>query len=103
MKMFDMGFALSSRHARPWAGHPRLTFVPARKTWMAGTSPAMTTSKQRLPLDIALYTALVNAPSMIRLVPEMRLATGLARNTTPAATSCAVPMRPVGFSDIAVL
>jgi hypothetical protein len=50
-----------------------------------------------------LYTALVNAPSMMRLVPEIRLATGLARNTTPAATSCAVPMRPVGFNDIAVL
>ena len=49
------------------------------------------------------YTALVRAPSMIRLVPEMRLATGLARNTTPAATSSAVPIRPVGFSDIAVL
>ena len=31
------------------------------------------------------------------LVPEMRLATGLARNTTAAATSSAVPMRPVGF------
>jgi hypothetical protein len=25
MRMFDMGFALSSRHARPWAGHPHLT------------------------------------------------------------------------------
>ena len=31
----------STRHARPCAGHPRLTFV-ATKTWMAGTSPAMT-------------------------------------------------------------
>ena len=30
-----------TRHARPCAGHPRLTFV-ATKTWMAGTSPAMT-------------------------------------------------------------
>jgi len=101
--MFDMGICslLSSCPALGPASTSH--FVPARKTWMAGTSPAMTTSKQRLPLDIALYTALVNAPSMIRLVPEMRLATGLARNTTPAATSCAVPMRPVGFSDIAVL
>src|SRR5258708_34115768 len=31
------------RHARPCAGHPRLNRVTARKTWMAGTSPAMTT------------------------------------------------------------
>src|SRR3981081_3680048 len=27
------------------AGHPRLTAFARRKTWMAGTSPAMTTSK----------------------------------------------------------
>ena len=51
----------------------------------------------------ARYTALVSAPSITRLVPEMRLATGLARNTTPAATSCGVPIRPVGLSDIAGL
>jgi hypothetical protein len=31
----------SPRHARPCAGHPRLSFLPS-KTWMAGTSPAMT-------------------------------------------------------------
>src|SRR6266404_8895033 len=30
------------RHARPCAGPPRLGFAQARKTWMAGTSPAMT-------------------------------------------------------------
>src|ERR1700686_4706919 len=33
------GFNLP-RHARPWAGHPRLFSM--LKTWMAGTSPAMT-------------------------------------------------------------
>src|SRR6266700_5489969 len=49
------------------------------------------------PHFIILYTALVSAPSMIRLVPDTRLATGLARKTTPAATSCAVPIRPVGL------
>jgi len=49
------------------------------------------------------YTARVNAPSMIRFVPEIRLATGLARKTTPAATYCGVPILPVGFKDIAVL
>jgi hypothetical protein len=30
------------------------------------------------------YAAWVSAPSTMRLVPEMRLATGLARNTAPA-------------------
>ena len=31
------------RHARPCAGHPRLASgLPTRKTWMTGTSPAMT-------------------------------------------------------------
>src|SRR5450631_3377135 len=30
------------RHARACPGHPRLDIVAARKTWMAGTSPAMT-------------------------------------------------------------
>jgi hypothetical protein len=35
---------LKVRHARPYAGHPRLSSfsVAASKTWMAGTSPAMT-------------------------------------------------------------
>src|SRR3974390_3938403 len=30
------------RHARPCAGHPRLTGMQSLKTWMAGTRPAMT-------------------------------------------------------------
>jgi len=29
---------------RPYAGHPRLCLCAVRKTWMAGTSPAMTTA-----------------------------------------------------------
>src|SRR6185437_12171239 len=32
---------LLHRHARPCAGHPRL-ILSVSKTWMAGTSPAMT-------------------------------------------------------------
>jgi hypothetical protein len=31
-----------ARHARPCAGHPRLKSNAGSKTWMAGTSPAMT-------------------------------------------------------------
>src|SRR5438874_1309794 len=37
-----LGFSAAgsvTRHARPCAGHPRLFFA---KTWMVGTSPAMT-------------------------------------------------------------
>src|SRR6185295_11958072 len=30
------------RHARAWPGHPRLYGAATSKTWMAGTSPAMT-------------------------------------------------------------
>ncbi len=34
-----------TRHARPCAGHPRLpSAIAANKTWMAGSSPAMTKS-----------------------------------------------------------
>ena len=44
------------------------------------------------------YTATVNAPSITRLVPEMRLATGLEINTTPLATSAGVPNLPVGLT-----
>src|SRR5665213_2029211 len=32
------------RHARPCAGHPRLCDAAPRKSWMAGSSPAMTTT-----------------------------------------------------------
>jgi hypothetical protein len=38
----EMGLFGKIRHARPCAGHPRLAGAAARKTWMAGTSPAMT-------------------------------------------------------------
>src|SRR5690606_20596439 len=46
-----------------------------------------------------LQTATVSAPSITRLAPEMRLAAGLARNTTPLATSCGVPKRCVGLAS----
>jgi hypothetical protein len=38
----EIGHFPSTRHARPCAGHPRLRFDQPRKTWMAGTSPALT-------------------------------------------------------------
>ena len=36
------------RHARLYAGHPRLHDLVTVKTWMAGTSPAMTSEMSRL-------------------------------------------------------
>jgi len=44
----------------------------------------------------------VRAPSTMRFVPLVKLERGLARNATAVATSCGVPMRPVGLSAIAV-
>ena len=42
----------SKRHARPCAGHPRLLRRPAAKTWMAGTSPAVTEERNRRRLEL---------------------------------------------------
>jgi hypothetical protein len=48
-----------TRHARPCAGYPRLGFTQARKTWMAGTSPAMTKkSWEAHPLGKSLRIAI---------------------------------------------
>jgi len=46
-------------------------------------------------------TRWVMPPSQIRLVPEMKLARGLARNTTALATSSGVAMRPMGLRSSA--
>jgi hypothetical protein len=40
------------RHARACRGHPRFHSRAARKTWMAGTSPAMT--KKNAPVVVGL-------------------------------------------------
>ena len=42
-------------------------------------------------------TRWVMQPSQIRFVPVMKLARGLARNTTAFATSSGVPIRPMGL------
>src|SRR4029453_5450007 len=44
------------------------------------------------------YTATVSAPSITRLVPEMRLATGVEMNPAPFAPSPGVPNLPVGLT-----
>src|SRR5512143_1922164 len=41
-------------------------------------------------------TRCVRQPSQIRFVPVMKLARGLAKNTTAFATSSGVPIRPIG-------
>ncbi len=40
---------VTHRHARPCAGHPRPFEITAGKTWMAGTSPAMTMRSSSAP------------------------------------------------------
>ena len=45
-------FALTACHARPRARHLRLTCFVESKTWMAGTSPAMTWRGQLQPADV---------------------------------------------------
>jgi hypothetical protein len=42
-RMSDDEDADPFRHAGPYAGHRRLGSTNKSKTWMAGTSPAMTT------------------------------------------------------------
>jgi hypothetical protein len=37
-----MKFGKLHRHARPYAGHPRLYDLGEVETWIAGPSPAMT-------------------------------------------------------------
>src|SRR5271167_4763260 len=37
------------------AGHPRLSFMPPAKTWMAGPSPAMTMRQEPRPDMIPLF------------------------------------------------
>jgi len=53
------------RHARLYAGHPRLWGIATSKTWMAGTSPAMT-----LRVNPAM-TPRVNPALTLRVAPAM--------------------------------
>ena len=39
------------RHARPCAGHPRLSLIGMVKAWMAGTSPAIRPASRSTPLS----------------------------------------------------
>jgi hypothetical protein len=44
--VFDLTVHPQRRHARACRGHPRLSCCnPESKTWMAGTSPAMTVDR----------------------------------------------------------
>ncbi len=48
-------------------------------------------------------TPLVSAPSTTKLVLVMKLAAGLDKKAAALASSCGVPMRPVGFRPSAIL
>jgi hypothetical protein len=44
--VIDCALSCTLRHARPCGEHPRLERrIEAAKTWMAGTSPAMTRAR----------------------------------------------------------
>ena len=86
------------RHARPCAGHPRLLHC-ATKTWMAGTSPAMTVrmcQSKRSGFERSETPATVRysiTAGVFRRVPGMercrsRRSTGRPRKRTP---DCRVP------------
>src|SRR5260370_38697114 len=51
-----------ARHARPCAGHPRLHGMLQIKTWLAGSSPAMTISKPVRDLAFAISKQRREAP-----------------------------------------
>src|SRR6185437_4246371 len=64
-RQYEMRGSFFARHARAWPGHPRLR-LPRVKTWMAGSSPAMTMeyvarphSFRRMHLDRSGSTAAV--------------------------------------------
>src|SRR5713101_5236165 len=78
------------RHARPCAGHPRLNSIAARKTWMAGTSPAMTV-KRVLPRVAPSRVAAVFAEQIELLLhravgetEQNRILLGLVGDPLPA-------------------
>ncbi len=84
---------------------PRLVDLRAGLPWLwhrlLGNPSPFPTGAPARPGQAAIVgrqTATVSAPSMTRLAPEIRLATAPARNTTPAATSSAVPSLPVGLA-----
>src|SRR6185312_4448591 len=56
-----------TRHARPRAGHPRLSSGNSEKSWMAGTSPAMTEERTRQTLSIQPSFAAVDLLQMRNL------------------------------------
>src|SRR5947209_10817032 len=54
----------SDESCRPCAGHPRLCRLTCQETWMAGTSPAMTTLRSLSPTQaLAMVTA--DTPSVV--------------------------------------
>jgi len=80
---------------RKWLLQPDGNFMPGNATESALSEQALPCVRVQPSL---CYTATVKAPSIIRLVPEILLAIGLQRKTTPFATSMGVPNLPVGLT-----
>src|SRR5581483_9184862 len=60
--------ACLARHARACPGHPRLAFIPVTKSWMAGSSPAMTKAS-----SIRLHIGLVDDGLRIKTLVDEAL------------------------------
>src|SRR5262249_61332062 len=60
----DLGDRLNylTRHARACRGHPRLSLIAVSKTWMAGTSPAMTWRVHRTLQEFCKAQATTSRP-----------------------------------------
>src|SRR5258708_16027744 len=78
---------MSSR--RPCAGHPRLCRLTRSKTWMAGTSPAMTILRNIAPTQ-AFAMAATNRPSVADRTRPIAAGAGLVGGEFLAATAAFV-------------
>src|SRR5207248_1798896 len=73
-------------------------------TGALGSAPRVVSRPARPPSSFPYsWTPRVRAPSITRLVPMVKHEAGLARNTTPRATSSGLAILPVGLSPSACL
>src|SRR6185437_7698483 len=95
----EMRRCSQARHARPCAGHPRLSCLCPAKTWMAGTNPAMTRMYLRkLRRHQLLYRCRVEIENPRGVQPE-NIALGLLGQERQVANflrQVEIEMRPVG-------
>src|SRR5438477_10784391 len=82
-----------TRHARAWRGHPRLRSRVESKTWMAGTSPAMTGREHRPLRRLVSLLTLTTRYSLLATRYSL-LATRYSPDSTPRARAAPAPPGP---------